>query len=156
PYSDVFALHGMLEDGQLDAWLMQIFGRSLDVAILRGGIVGAFLGVSLWYLGIAIFESIPLALVVIASGAWTTAENNRTFFQVAAVALFWIALKRRNRLAAAGSGVFAAVALFFSYEIGVYTITGAIGAALVLWLATLRIEWSGLKPLHAILWFLAG
>ena len=84
----------MLEDGLLDAWLMELFGRSLDVAIARTVIVGAFLGVSIWFLGIAVFDSIPLALVCVAMGSWTTAENNRTFFQVAAVALFWNALRR--------------------------------------------------------------
>jgi len=150
PYRDVFALHGMLEDGLLDAWLMQLFGRSLEVAVASQAILGALLGVSIWFLGIAIFESIPLALVVTAMGAWTTAENNRTFFQVAAVALFWIALRRGNRFAAVASGAFAAVALFFSYEIGVYTITGAIGAALVLWF----VKWN--KPLRALAWFAAG
>jgi len=89
PFRDVFALHGMLEDGLLDAWLMELFGRSLDVAIVRTVVVGAFLGVSIWFLGIVVFESIPLALFCVAMGSWTTAENNRTFFQVAAAALFW-------------------------------------------------------------------
>ncbi|HEX6159372.1 MAG TPA: hypothetical protein VF111_04345, partial [Thermoanaerobaculia bacterium] len=55
PYRDVFVLHGMLEDGLLDAWLMQLFGRSLDVAILRTVILGGFLGVAIWFLGLAIF-----------------------------------------------------------------------------------------------------
>ena len=81
PYRDVFALHGMLEDGLLDAWLMHLFGRSLDVAVARTVILGAFLPVSLWYLGIAIFRSIPPALLVVAMGSWTTAENIE-FFQV--------------------------------------------------------------------------
>lgn len=132
PYRDVFALHGMLEDGLLDAWLMQLFGRSLDVAVARTVIIGAFLPVSLWYLGIAIFRSIPLALLVVAMGSWTTAENNRTFFQVAAVALLWVALSGGSRIAAIGSGVFAAVALFFSYEIGLYTIVGAFATVVLL------------------------
>ncbi len=125
PYRDVFALHGMLEDGLLDAWLMKLFGRSLDVAVARGVIIDGFLAVTIWYLGIAIFGSIPLAMLVVAMGSWTTAENNRTFFQVAAVALLWVALSRRSRIAAIAAGVFAAIALFFSYEIGIYTIAGA-------------------------------
>lgn len=156
PFRDVFALHGMLEDGQLDAWLMQLFGRSLDVAIARTVIVGAFLGVSIWFLGIAVFESIPLALVCVAMGAWTTAENNRTFFQVAAVALFWNALRRRSRASAVFSGVFAGVALFFSYEIGLYTIAGAFAAALLLFIVTKRVEWSGLAPSTAAGFFTLG
>ena len=83
----------MLEDGLLDAWLMELFGRSLDVAVMRTVILGSFLGVAIWFLGIAVFRSIPLALLCVAMGSWTTAENNRTFFQVAAVALFWHALR---------------------------------------------------------------
>src|SRR5207247_11124355 len=65
PYRDVFVLHGMLEDGLLDAWLMMIFGRSVEVAILRSVILGAFLAVTIWYLGIAVFRSIPLAMLVV-------------------------------------------------------------------------------------------
>ena len=156
PFRDVFALHGMLEDGQLDAWLMQIFGRSLDVAITRTVVVGAFLGVSIWFLGILVFESIPLALICVAMGAWTTAENNRTFFQVAAVALFWNALRRRSRVSAVFSGVFAGVALFFSYDIGLYTIAGGFAAALLLFIASKRVEWRGLAPSQAALFFAAG
>jgi hypothetical protein len=156
PFRDVFALHGMLEDGLLDAWLMELFGRSLDVAIMRTVVVGAFLGVSIWFLGIAVFESIPLALVCVAMGAWTTAENNRTFFQVAAVALFWNALRRRSRASAVFSGVFAGVALFFSYEIGLYTIAGAMAVSLLLFIASKRVEWNGLGPATAVGFFLIG
>jgi hypothetical protein len=126
PFRDTFPLHGMLEDGLLDSWLMQLFGRSVDVAIASGVILGGFLSVSIWFLGLAVFESIPLAMLCVAMGAWTTAENSRTFFQVAAVALFWNALKRRSRWSAVFSGVFAGVAIFFSYEIGLYTIVAAI------------------------------
>jgi hypothetical protein len=138
PFRDVFALHGMLEDGLLDSWLMDLFGRSLDVHIARTVIIGALLGVSLWFLGIVVFDSIPLALFCVAMGSWTTVENNRTFFQVAAVALFWNAVKRRSRASAIFAGVFAGIAIFFSYDIGLYTIAGAIGASLLLWIAAKR------------------
>jgi hypothetical protein len=156
PFRDVFALHGMLEDGLLDAWLMELFGRSLDVAIMRTVVVGAFLGVAIWFLGIAVFDSIPLALLCVAVGSWTTAENNRTFFQVAAVALFWNALRRRSRLSAVFSGIFAGVALFFSYEIGLYTIAGALATAFILWLASRRVPWDGLPPAQAAAFFILG
>jgi len=155
-FRDVFALHGMLEDGLLDAWLMELFGRSLEVAIARTVIIGAFLGVAIWYLGIAVFESIPLALVCVAMGSWTTAENNRTFFQVAAAALFWNALKRRSRASAIFSGIFAGVAVFFSYEIGLYSIAGAVAASLVIWIASKRVQWNGLAPLTAVIFFAIG
>ncbi|HEY0140317.1 MAG TPA: hypothetical protein VGF48_05440 [Thermoanaerobaculia bacterium] len=156
PFRDVFALHGMLEDGQLDAWLMQLFGRSLDVAVARTVVIGGFLGVSIWFLGVAVFESIPLALLCVAMGAWTTAENDRTFFQVAAVALFWNALRRRSRASAVFSGIFAGIALFFSYEIGLYTIVGAIAVSIAIAIMARRVPWDGLAPLQAALFFLLG
>ena len=156
PFRDVFVLHGMLEDGLLDAWLMELFGRSLDVALMRTVVIGAFLGVAIWFLGIAVFDSIPLALLCVAMGSWTTAENNRTFFQVAAVALFWNALRRRSPLSAVFSGVFAGVALFFSYEIGLYTIAGAFATAFILWLASRRVSWDGLPPARAAAFFTVG
>jgi hypothetical protein len=156
PFRDVFALHGMLEDGLLDAWLMELFGRSLDVAVMRSVILGSFLGVAIWFLGIAVFRSIPLALLCVAMGSWTTAENNRTFFQVAAVALFWLALRARNRTAAVFSGVFAGIALFFSYEIGLYTIAGAFAVSLLLWIASRRVPWDGLHPARATAFFALG
>jgi hypothetical protein len=156
PFRDVFALHGMLEDGLLDAWLMELFGRSLDVAVMRSVILGSFLGVAIWFLGIAVFRSIPLAMLCVAMGSWTTAENNRTLFQVAAVALFWHALRARSRTAAVFSGVFAGIALFFSYEIGLYTIAGAFAVSLLLWIASRRVPWDGLHPARAAGFFAIG
>jgi hypothetical protein len=156
PFRDVFALHGMLQDGLLDAWLMEIFGRSLDVAIMRTVVVGAFLGPAIWYLGLALFDSIPLALFCVAMGSWTTAENDRTIFQVAAAALFWNALRRRSRVSAVCSGVFAGAALFFSYEIGMYSILGALAASLLLWIVARRTPWDGLPPFTAAAFFVLG
>ena len=156
PYRDVFALHGLLEDGMLDAWLMRVFGRDLSVATARSVILGGFLVVSLWLLGMVIFDSVPLALLLIGMSAWTTAENNRTFFQVAAVALLWVALSRRKPGAAFLSGVFGGFALFFSYDIGLYTIVGAVATAILLALIGRRVEWDGLAPLRALAWFAAG
>jgi hypothetical protein len=155
PYRDVFVLHGMMEDGQLDAWLMQIFGRSIDVSVTQSVVLGGFLVLSLWYLGIVLFESIPLALLVVAMGAWTTAENTRTFFQVAAVAFFWHGLKRRRRSSLFVAGALAAVALFFSYEIGVYTIVGGLLAIALLAIAARRAP-SPLPLRDATLFFVAG
>ena len=156
PYRDVFALHGLLEDGMLDAWLMEIFGRDVEVAIARTVILGGFLAVTLWILGLAIFESIPIALLVVAMSAWTTAENNRTFFQVASVALLWIALSRQRMSAAFFAGVFGAVALFFSYDIGLYTIAGGITSTVALALIGKRVPWPGLPPMRALAAFSTG
>jgi hypothetical protein len=156
PFRDTFVLHGMMEDGQLDAWLMKLFGRGLDVAILRTVIIGAFLGVAIWFLGLALFDSIPLALLCVAMGSWTTAENNRTLFQVAAVALFWNALRRRSKTSAIFAGIFAGIALFFSYEIGVYTIVGGLAVTLLLWFTSKRVAWEGMPPAQAATFFLLG
>ncbi len=131
PFRDTLPLHGMLDDGVLDAWLMQLFGRSLNVAATSSVIIGAFLPVALWFLGLAVFESVPLAMLCVAMGAWTTVENTRTLFQVIAATLLWNALKRGSRASAIFSGVFAAVALFFSYEIGLYTIVAAIATIVI-------------------------
>jgi len=86
PYNGVYPLHGLLEDGLLDTWLMELFGRSLEVSVAQSVVLGGFLALSLWYLGVVLFGRFPLALLVVAMGAWTTAENARTFFQIAAVA----------------------------------------------------------------------
>jgi hypothetical protein len=146
PYRDVFVLHGLLEDGMLDAWLMQIFGRRIEVAAARPVVLGSFLPPTLWFLGMTIFDSIPLGLLVVAMGSWTTAENDRTFFQIAVVALLWFALRRRRPWAAVAAGVFSAVALFFSYEIGVYSIVGAFASlAAIAIIDRKRRTWDGLS-----------
>ena len=156
PFRDVFVLHGMLDDGLFDAWLMQLFGRSLEISVAREVVVGAVLSTALWYLAIFLFESIPLSILTVAISAWITAENNRTVFQVAAVAFFWLALSRRKPLAAIFSGVLAAVALFYSYEIGLYTIAGAVATAiLIAWIAR-RNAWDGASPWRALAQFAAG
>ncbi len=156
PYRDVFVLHGMLEDGQLDAWLMELFGRSVVVSVAQSVVLGGFLVLSIWYLGIVLFDSIPLALLVAAMGAWTTAENNRTFFQVATVACFWLGLKSPRRGALLAAGVFAGIALFFSYEIGLYSIAGGLAAIAILAIGARRTDAPRLPLVPALLFFLLG
>ncbi|MGZ4779760.1 MAG: hypothetical protein ACXV5L_11220, partial [Thermoanaerobaculia bacterium] len=156
PYRDVFVLHGMLDDGVFDAWLMTMFGRSLEVSVAREVVVGAVLSTALWYLAIFLFESIPLSILTVAISAWVTAENNRTVFQVGAVGLLWLALWRRSSLAAILSGVLAAVALFYSYEIGLYTISGAVATAVIVALIARRNRWDGSPPLRTLGFFAIG
>ena len=156
PYRDVFVLHGMLDDGLFDAWLMELFGRSLEVSVAREVAVGAVLSTALWYLAIFLFESIPLSILTVAISAWITAENNRTVFQVAAVAFFWLALSKRKPLAAIFSGVLAAIALFYSYEIGLYTVAGAIATTVLVALIARRNAWDGASPWRTLAQFAAG
>ena len=126
PYRDVFVLHGLMHDGQLDAWLFELFGRNLDVALARPVVLGAFASPALWYLGLAIFDSIPLAIVTMLLGAVTTLDNERILFELAVLACVVAGVRGRVRpLAIFFAGVFAALGLFFSFDIGLYSIGGA-------------------------------
>jgi hypothetical protein len=126
PYRDVFVLHGLLDDGQLDAWLMQLFGRNVDIALARPVILGSFAVPALWFVGMAAFDSIPLSLLVILLGAVTTVDNERVFFEIAVLALLLGGWRKRSRILVALAGLVAAVTLFFSYDIGLYSIGGAV------------------------------
>jgi hypothetical protein len=127
PYRDVFVLHGLMHDGQLDAWLFQLFGRKLDVALARPVVLGAFASPALWYLGLAMFESIPLAIATMFLGAVTTLDNERIFFEIAVLAFVVAGVRGRIRpLLIFLAGVFAALGLFFSFDIGLYSIGGGL------------------------------
>ena len=124
PYRDVFVLHGLLHDGQLDAWLMQLFGRELSVSTARFAILGSFASPALWYLGMAIFNSMPLAAAVMFLGVLTTIDNERIFFEIAALALLIAGARRQRALLVALSGLVSGIALFYSFDIGLYCIAG--------------------------------
>jgi len=126
PYRDVFVLHGLLEDGQLDAWLMRLFGRNVNIALARPVVLGSLAVPALWYVAMAIFDSIPIAAVVMLLGAVTTVDNEREFFEIAVLALLLAAMRRQSKTLYALSGVVAGVTLFFSFDIGLYSIGGAL------------------------------
>ena len=126
PYRDVFVLHGLLDDGLLDAWLMRLFGRSVSVVLARPVVLGSFAPPALWYLGMAIFDSIPLAALVVLLGAVTTVDNERIFFEIAVLALLIGAIRRNSKTLFALAGLVAGVTLFFSFDIGLYAIGGTI------------------------------
>jgi len=126
PYRDVFVLHGLLEDGQLDAWLMRLFGRNVDIALARPVVLGSLAVPALWYVAMAIFDSIPIAAVVMLLGAVTTVDNEREFFEIAVLALLLAAMRRQSKTLYALSGIVAGVTLFFSFDIGLYSIGGAL------------------------------
>lgn len=137
PYRDVFVLHGLLEDGMLDAWLMEIFGRSADVATIRTALMAAATIPALWFLGLVLFDSLPLALLVVALGYATFVENARALPEVLAAAALVAALQRRDAAFAFVAGILGGAALFFSFDIGLYTIGGSAlalaGAAVFRW-----------------------
>jgi hypothetical protein len=127
PYRDVFVLHGLMHDGQLDAWLFELFGRDINVALARPVVLGAFAAPALWYVGMAIFDSIPLAVLTMFLGSVTTEQNERTLFEVAVLACILAGVRRRVRIVPLFfGGVFAALAMFFSYDIGLYSIGGGL------------------------------
>jgi hypothetical protein len=132
PYRDVFVLHGLLSDGLLDAWLMRLFGRSVDVVLARPAVLGSFAAPALWYLGMAIFDSIPLSALVVMLGAVTTVDNERILFEIVVLALLIAAIRRGSKALFVLSGIVAGIALFFSFDIGLYAIGGAILTLLVL------------------------
>lgn len=134
PYRDVFVLHGLLEDGQLDAWLFQLFGRHVDIALARPVILGSFAVPALWYVGMAIFDSIPLAAIVMLLGAVTTVDNERELWEILVLALLLAALRKGTKALFVLSGVAAGITLFFSFDIGLYSIGGGlIVCAVVRW-----------------------
>jgi len=132
PFRDVFVLHGLLEDGQLDTWLMEFFGRSVNVVILRPVILGSAAVAMLWYLGMVIFDSIPLAMFSILLGAVTTVDNERALLEILAIALLIGALRRNSSWLACFSGVAAGVTIFYSLDIGLYTVGGGVLAILAM------------------------
>jgi len=157
PYRDVFVLHGMLDDGLLDAWLMEIFGRDLRVAILRVVILGCFAMPALWLLGVSMFESILLALLVTSIGFVNFVENQRTLFEIVSVALIVYGMKRERTRPLIVSGIVAGVALFFSFEIGVYSIAGGVVAFTALSLFSKRMAVrASIPPRVALTRFLIG
>ncbi|MDP9361708.1 MAG: hypothetical protein M3P29_09675 [Acidobacteriota bacterium] len=130
PFRDVFALHGLLEDGLLDTWLMQLFGRNVNVVLLRPVVLGSVAVAMLWYLGMVIFDSIPLAMLSILLGAVTTVDNERALLEILAIALLIGALRRNSDWLAVASGIAAGVTIFYSLDIGLYTVGGGVLAVL--------------------------
>lgn len=125
PYVDVFVLHGMLEDGLLDSWLMELFGRSEGVAHVRGLVLNGLTMPALWILALLATRSIPLSLAIMAAGYVTFADNQRVVLEILTVAAVIAAARTgRGPLFALG-GTFAGAALLFSLDIGLYSIAGA-------------------------------
>ncbi|HXI12220.1 MAG TPA: hypothetical protein VNM92_06205 [Thermoanaerobaculia bacterium] len=133
PYRDVFVLHGMLDDGLLDAWLMKWFGRDISVPSMRRVVLGALAIPALWLLGLVIFDSIPLALLAVLAGLVTFVDNERVLLEIAVVTLLLYGLRHRRTAAIVQAGVVTSLALFFSLEIGLYSFVSATAVLLLWW-----------------------
>ncbi len=152
PYRDVFVLHGLLQDGLLDGWLIELFGRDESMVLARPAVLGSLATPALWYLAVVVFDSVPIAALVMLLGAVTFVDNERALLEIVVVTLFLAATRRsgvwtgfsRSRPAEAGPhteasrilyvlcGAAAAFSLFYSFDIGLYSLGGAMIAALIL------------------------
>lgn len=132
PYRDVFVLHGLMENGFLDAGLMEVFGRDAQVSARRVIVFDALGLAAVGILAMAVFNSIPLTLATVAVSLVTSVGNQRSVFEILSVAFLVLALRRGRLLPLAVSGLFAALALFYSLETGIYSIGGALLTLVVL------------------------
>jgi hypothetical protein len=153
PYRDVFVLHGMLEDGMLDSWLMQCFGRDAHVALARITLTGAATFAILYLLTLTIFDSVAFALAGVALGLFTFVDNQRVVFHLLPVLLFVLAVRRRPSWAIA-AGAASALALFYSIDIGVYSLFGAALSLLILSFS--RAARGLVRPGRIALYFIVG
>ncbi len=162
PYRDVFVLHGLLDDGMLDAWLMRWAGSDIAVSNVRLLAMSALAMVALWSLALLLFDSLPLALLVVALGAMTFVENARALLELSVLALLFAGLWRRSRIATLAAGALSALTLFYSLDIGLYSIAGSIAGLLgwALWRARGESDEAGAESrgssLRAAAWYLAG
>ncbi|HUP63811.1 MAG TPA: hypothetical protein VM557_00830 [Thermoanaerobaculia bacterium] len=152
PYRDVFVLHGMLEDGLLDAWLMDLLGRELVVSNARMIAMNSLVIVASWFLGLALFRSIPLALTTVGFGLVTFVENPRILMEIVVATLLLVALQRSSRALLVLAGVASGIALFYSLDIGLYSIGGSL-FTIALWSVWRR---EALRSAWQFALFLAG
>ncbi|HEY0590657.1 MAG TPA: hypothetical protein VGF40_02745 [Thermoanaerobaculia bacterium] len=132
PYRDVFVLHGPLDDGMLDAWVMRWAGTDVAISNARIVAMSALALVVLWTVAMLLFDSIPLSLLVVALGAMTFVENARALFELSVLALLFAGLLRGSRIALLAAGALSAITLFYSLDIGLYSIFGSI-AGIIGW-----------------------
>ncbi|HSN68841.1 MAG TPA: hypothetical protein VLV48_06330, partial [Thermoanaerobaculia bacterium] len=160
PYRDVFVLHGLMDDGMLDAWLMGMAGTDVAVSNTRIVAMSALAMVALWTLGFLLFDSIPLALLVVALGAMTFVENARALLELSALALLFAGIWWRRPAAILAAGAVSALTLFYSLDIGLYSIFGSIVGLIGWWLWTRRVPSDQRSTTNdhrpTILWYLAG
>jgi hypothetical protein len=157
PYRDVFVLHGLLDDGFLDAGLMRIFGRDQHVGVWRLIALDS-LGLSaVWLLAFAVFGSIPLAAASLALALVTSVGNQRVVLEIISAIFLVGAVRSGRRWLMFPCGVFATLALFYSFETGLYSILGAVATLAALEMVKRRRAGSvALPPGSGSLVFLGG
>jgi len=149
PYRDVFILHGMLDNGLLDSWLMELFGRRAEVALVRLVVISALTVPMLWLIAVLVFESIPLALLTTLLAYVIAGDNQRAVPQLLAVALLLLGVRRGSALAIGAAGAAAGAAIFYGLDMGLYSVAaGTVALLLLAFLSRGRLRWPG--------WFLLG
>ncbi|HVT03975.1 MAG TPA: hypothetical protein VHL58_11460, partial [Thermoanaerobaculia bacterium] len=156
PYRDVFALHGMLEDGLLDAGLMSIFGRTADVATARIALLSSLMLPAVWLLTIRLFGSELLAAVGVLLSMVTSVDNQRAVPEILTVLLLVLAFQLRRRSLLVMSGAMAGVTLFFSFDIGLYSLVAGLLATILAELTLHKVERSSTRPFSFVLGALLG
>jgi hypothetical protein len=155
PYRDVLPLHGLLEDGLLDAWLMKLLGRSAEVAITRAMILSALMIPALWIFSWIAFRSVLAAGLSVLGAFVMSADNQRGVLEILVLLLVVASIRsgRHSRLLAAG--LLSALALFFSLEIGIYCLAGTVVTLVAIPL--LAREWRAWRrTIVSLLWFSGG
>jgi len=151
PYRGVFALHGMLEDGLLDAGLMTLFGRSAHVATARIALISSLMLPAIWLLGIRLFSSQLLVAIGVLLSMVTSVDNQRAVPEIITVLLLVLAFQLQRRSLLLASGAVAGAALFFSFDIGLYSLAAGVLATLLRELTISRESRRWARPLMFLL-----
>lgn len=132
PYADVFVLHGLLEDGFLDAMLMRICGESMSVINGRIEILSSVVSVLIYFFGRQLFGSwiaglMTTLLHLVTSISITTGiENYRGLLLIASSMALLSALRTSRTFAFLLAGLFAGIGLFFSLDTGMYALAAGL------------------------------
>jgi hypothetical protein len=126
PYRDVFILHGLFENGFLDAGLMNILGREVQVSAMRMIVIDCLGLAAIGVLAMAIFNSIPLTLATVLVALVTSVNHQRAAFAILSIAFLVLALRAGRVLPLALSGTFAGLAFFYSMDMGLYSVAGVL------------------------------
>ncbi len=126
PYRDVFILHGLFENGFLDAGLMNVFGREVQVSAMRMIVVDCLGLAVIGVLAMAVFNSIPLTLATVLVALVTSVNHQRAAFEILSIAFLVLALRGGRVLPLTVSGLFAGLAFFYSMDMGLYSVAGVL------------------------------
>src|SRR5688500_10261541 len=144
PYRDVFVLHGLLDNGLLDSWLMRLFGRSANVSMTRLEVASAMTVPMVWLISYAALRSVPLSILATLLGYVISADNHRAVPQLIAVLLLVAAIRRRSGVLILLSGCVAGIAVFYGLDLGLYSVAGGLLSLIILMFTGYPARWPAL------------